>query len=71
MSKSKPTYFKNSWLSEKGFSEWLIKYDDRKNFKCKWCSCTLSLSNMGRKALTVHVTGAGNRNKRLEVNQIQ
>ena len=66
------TYFKNSWLSEKDFSEWLIKDDDdKKNFKCKWCSCTLSLSNMGRKALTVHMNGAGHRNKRPGVYQIQ
>ena len=62
------TYFKNAWLSEKDFSEWLIKDDDdKKNFKCKWCSCTLSLSNMGRKALTIHMNGAGHRNKRPEV----
>ena len=70
-SKSRPTYFKNCWLSDKDFSEWLLKDDDRKNFKCKWCLCTLSLSNMVRKALTVHMNGVGHRNKRPKVNHIQ
>ena len=59
MSKSTPTYFKNSWLSENDFSEWLF------------FSCTLSLSNMGRKALTVHMTSAGHKNKRPGLNQVQ
>ena len=55
----KSTYFKNSWLS-KFFSEWLVKnYNDKNNFKCKWCSCTLTLSNMGRKAFTIHMNGTG------------
>ena len=40
------SYFKNSWLSEKN-SKWLVKDDDnKKNFKCKGCTCTQSLSNI-------------------------
>ena len=46
--------------------------DNNTNFKCKWCLVTRSLSNMGRKALTVHMNGAGHKNNRPEAHhQIQ
>ena len=53
MSKLKQTYLEKSLLSEKK-SEWLSKDDYKNNFKCKFCSCTLSLYSMGnRRSMSV------------------
>ena len=67
MSKSKLTYFNRSWLSEKVF---FLNRSLKVKIKKSWCSYTLSLSIMGRKALSFHKTGAGYRNKNLRINQI-
>ena len=51
------TYFHESWLSDSRFVEW-IAY-------CKLCKCTISLSNVGEKALRGHANGKKYK-KRLE-----
>lgn len=57
MSPTKHTKFSDSWLGDGEFQSWLArdKKSDR-SAKCKLCMCTIELSNMGRRALTSHLT---------------
>ena len=57
MSKWK-TFFKDAWLTEKEFEDWIEKVPgDNTKFNCKWCHSSSSLSNMGVKAPRNHSLG--------------
>ena len=59
MSKEKveKTYFQDSLLDSEEFKEWLVKVkDDNTQVRCRRCQKTISLSNMGIKALKRHAS---------------
>lgn len=54
----KSTSFQEDWLKEDDFSLWLQPSKMNKNeARCSFCQKTFSLSNMGRRAVTSHMTG--------------
>lgn len=56
---SKACSFQLSWLQEPSFASWLVKVpNDVYVARCKLCCKTFSLSNMGRRAVTSHMSSA-------------
>lgn len=55
MGPTKSTNFNPDWLQDPKFSAW-IKEDsgNPRIARCMWCSTTISLSNMGKRAVTSH-----------------
>ena len=48
----KETYFRNEWLLDAEFKEWIEEVKgDRTKLKCKLCRREFNLSNMGTAAL--------------------
>ena len=55
----KQTNFRECWLSESGYKDWLQRDSNNKNMaKCKVCDKSFRLSNMGEQALKSHAKGA-------------
>ena len=58
MSKMKDqAYFSRDWLTDPDFRNWLGDTNDNTAVHCKVCHQTSKLSNMGRWALTSHISG--------------
>ncbi|CAL9702284.1 unnamed protein product [Knipowitschia caucasica] len=49
--------FNNAWLFVEKYQSWLQKDSDSSHAKCKLCSKTFDISNMGESALTSHMKG--------------
>ena len=50
------TYFNDSWLINKEYSEWIKKCDSSElAFYCSWCCKKVKLSNKGEKAVRNHM----------------
>ena len=52
--KNKQTFFKNEWLSNPKYQQWLQSVEDNKLAFCKQCTKTIRLSNMGETAIKSH-----------------
>lgn len=50
-------YFQDIWLQQKDFIPWLAKSQSSTSATCKICSQTISLSNMGKRAVESHHKG--------------
>lgn len=48
--------FKDIWLENLDFTDWVVKVDDRKAI-CKVCRTTVEISNTGDGALRTHMNG--------------
>ena len=65
---SNQTYFQDEWLEEDEFSScFALVLDDNKKAKCKVCTKSFELSDMGIGALTSHHTKS-DKHKRLMKN---
>ena len=59
------TYFKEIWLDEAKYTDWLFLYKnknvevDKTHAYCKHCKFAMTLSNMGLGALNSHFKGKG------------
>ncbi|CAL9690709.1 unnamed protein product [Knipowitschia caucasica] len=49
--------FNNAWLFVEKYQSWLQKDSDSSHAKCKLCSKTCDISNMGESALASHMKG--------------
>ena len=57
------TYFNDSWLINKEYSEWIKKCDSSElAFYCSWCCKKVKLSNMGEKAVRNHMNRDAHKN---------
>jgi len=49
--------FKNIWLEDTRFTDWLSRASDIHKARCRVCMKDFDISNMGEAALTSHATG--------------
>ena len=49
--------FSRDWLTDPDFKNWLGDTNDNTAAHCKVCHQTSKLSNIGRQALTSHISG--------------
>jgi len=49
--------FKNIWLEDTCFTDWLRRASDIHKARCRVCMKDFGISNMGEAALTSHATG--------------
>ena len=47
LQETKQTYFSDSWLTDKNFSNWIAKAADKTKARCKLCCKNFKLFNMG------------------------
>jgi len=58
MSSKYNSFFNKDWLTDKSFSSWIEPAASVHQARCKLCSKSFELSNMGRKAVTSHEASA-------------
>ena len=72
MSKEKKqTYFSDSWLTDKNFSNWIAKAPDKTKARCKLCCKNFKLSNMGVGSLDKHANGDTHKKKMVTSNEVK
>ena len=47
--------FRKEWLTKDDYKKWVQESSDNKKAYCKVCKKTIHLSNMGQRALTLHM----------------
>ena len=54
---SENSYFRERWLSDERFKDWLVPPQTKREARCKRCKKSFALSNMGVQALKNHAEG--------------
>ena len=65
------TCFRESWLSDSRFVEWIARSSSKENAYCKFCKCVISLSNMRDKALRSHDDGKKHKKTLEDLEQVK
>ena len=67
---TKKTYFKDSWLSDKEYSDWIARGPRNTSDRCCICKVNFELGNMGSGLLTSHGKGKNHDFKVMEAKKI-